>query len=534
MAFGLIPSFGLSVNGEQWGFFLAYFVSGFLGALAENGTTILLTNKFKDRLGAVTASIGTACGVGCLAGPPLGGFLYDLPKLFLHNPHGTAQRNAEIENWCFRSPFIIVGLATLGLAALVFVYFSDVRARGESKEPPSSMLELLDLSRTVTLVAIALSGTVVATLDPTLANKLYQDPYYYTPSGTGMVFMASSITYIVLSIPIGWAVDIGSSLPPLIASARCKWIQAGGFLILFLSFFLLGPFELYGNPKDLSLEVDVPPGVVSNATVGTWATYASATNLSKFTGGMLSVSLLADYRANPEVVQVDPTILRIYFARDISPPSTAIAASLQTYWNSTGGSAGAPCLMNGTTVQPEEEPRPTPISNALETPAILWLAMLLKGVGSAGNNAGYPDLAIGIADEDEGRQAALAGLWNAAYAVGWAAGPIVGGGLVQACEFSGFATVVSMASLVYAIILAFASGCRGCSHTSPRGYNPVPDAGGSEMGEGKGGAQVASAAPAGGTIRPAFADRDGINVGVAGNAVGAITFDTDQLLGFAA
>jgi MFS family permease len=57
-----------------------YFLNGFIGGLAETGTTIVLTNKFADRLAAVTASIGTVAGIGCLAGPPLGGILYNIPS----------------------------------------------------------------------------------------------------------------------------------------------------------------------------------------------------------------------------------------------------------------------------------------------------------------------------------------------------------------------------------------------------------------------------------------------------------------------
>ena len=57
-------------------FMLIYFLNGLVGAFAETGTTIMLTQKFEDKLGAVTASIGTVCGLGCLAGPTIGGILY--------------------------------------------------------------------------------------------------------------------------------------------------------------------------------------------------------------------------------------------------------------------------------------------------------------------------------------------------------------------------------------------------------------------------------------------------------------------------
>jgi hypothetical protein len=54
-------------------------------------------------------------------------------------------------------------------------------------------------------------------------------------------------------------------------------------------------------------------------------------------------------------------------------------------------------------------------------------AMLLKGIGSAGNNAGYSDMVIGLPDDDSYLNATVASLWNAAYALGWALGPLLGG-----------------------------------------------------------------------------------------------------------
>ena len=71
-AFGAVPDVaevaGLSPEQEGWVMAATYFVCGLIGALAETGCTIALTATFADRLGAITASIGTACGLGCLAG----------------------------------------------------------------------------------------------------------------------------------------------------------------------------------------------------------------------------------------------------------------------------------------------------------------------------------------------------------------------------------------------------------------------------------------------------------------------------------
>ena len=86
------------------------------------------------------------------------------------------------------------------------------------------------------------------------------------------------------------------------------------------------------------------------------------------------------------------------------------------------------------------------IISTLLTLAVHWplaVAVLLPpGVGSAGNNAAYPDLAIGVQDGDTRTHATLSGLWNAAYGIGWAAGPFAGGLLAGRYGFAGYGRFV--------------------------------------------------------------------------------------------
>ena len=71
---------------------------------------------------------------------------------------------------------------------------------------------------------------------------------------------------------------------------------------------------------------------------------------------------------------------------------------------------------------------PDRLESALNTAPAIAVAMGLKGVGSALSNAAvYPDLVVGLDKSNAAVQATVAGLWNAAYAVGWAAGPLIGG-----------------------------------------------------------------------------------------------------------
>ena len=164
---------GLPVEYGQYLFMLFYFLNGLVGAFAETGTTILLTNKFPDRVGVVTAMIGTVCGLGCMAGPPIGGLVYDIPKDF--DPNSDA---VWVSQWCFRAPFLFFGGFCLLLSLLVYWKFGDVAAEKGSDAPPTAPISaVLTPSRLLSLIAIALSGTIVATLDPTLSHKLYEQPY---------------------------------------------------------------------------------------------------------------------------------------------------------------------------------------------------------------------------------------------------------------------------------------------------------------------------------------------------------------------
>jgi MFS family permease len=105
VAFGFVPEM-LPEGALQWGFLSVYFLTGLTGALAETAVITRASAAFRDdALGAVMASIGTVCGVGCMAGPPLGGQLSDIPGVS--------------DEWLFRIPFIVFGFASMLLAAPV-------------------------------------------------------------------------------------------------------------------------------------------------------------------------------------------------------------------------------------------------------------------------------------------------------------------------------------------------------------------------------------------------------------------------------
>ena len=259
------------------------------------------------------ASIGTVSGLGCMVGPVIGGVLHDAV------PSSPA--------WAFRLPFIVCSAAPLLLvlpigAAVPQSYINDAGPLADADGaggpvPTPAPARLWSLSFVLGLTSVALSGTVVATLDPTLILRLEAPPFAFTDAWVSYMFMFSSIVYVAVSVPIGRLVDSHGS------SARVlKAVTAAGFVVLALTFGLLAP---------------------------------------------------------------------------IGPAAWGIGAT--------------------DSLQPR-----------LNNLASVVVAMLLKGVGSAlSNNAVYPDLVMAHDADDKMLQATISGLWNAAYAVGWAAGPFVGG-----------------------------------------------------------------------------------------------------------
>merc|ERR1719216_711000 len=141
--------------------------------------------------------IGTVCGLGCMAGPTVGGLIYGIGDI-----GGLS---------AFSLPFIFLSALELCLAFMCLFYFTEFRkveddlisATGKSKEEKN----IFTPSRVLTLGAIALSGTIVATLDPTLAFRLSDAPFFYDEGLIGVVFMVSSISYTLVSIPVGILVD---------------------------------------------------------------------------------------------------------------------------------------------------------------------------------------------------------------------------------------------------------------------------------------------------------------------------------------
>eukprot|EP00466_Bigelowiella_natans_P011899 jgi/Bigna1/90774/estExt_fgenesh1_pg.C_790018 len=430
--FGATPTlckrFGFGDQNQQWFFLLFYFLGGLGGAVAETGCIMIANYRFRENSGAISASIGTVCGLvliivimiimklGCMAGPPMGGILYDY--------------GAYTGLTAFFFPFLVFSAVPfIILAALPFALgpsFSDEdmsasqqqqqqQQRSEEREqmhndeelngvPPNDNDEGKndddddddgidanklgkeeedddddddddDDGRGAALMAFFYDpiNTVVHNGYDEITARVFDrnGPIDYSSTMVGLVFMVSSISYIVTSIPCGYIMDYYKG-----CSYVFKGVQAGGLLSLFVCFMMLGPLQL-----------------------------------------------------------------RIFQSAFNNVPSA-------------------------------------------------WIGMLLKGIGSTGNNAVYPDLVIGIRGNDEKVHAMISGVWNAVYAVGWAIGPLYGGAVYQAFGFAGYATINAIIALVCSSML-FLTSIPSVSHylnktttkvyvtsdsltTAPQGFEPIP------------------------------------------------------------
>ena len=210
LAFGLGPDLTGASQPLEALFFLTYFFNGLFGAFAETACLILVSARFSANAGAVMASMNTVSTLGCMLGPVLGGFLYELPS----DAH-----------WAFRMPFIVCAAIPIAFLPFVtccipqeFISAADEEPKAVDKptagcseaEAYSSTLGTLvvaddhaprqgasaasasasaasasasaesvplTLSILINLLSIALSGTIVGTLDPTLSWRLSAPPF---------------------------------------------------------------------------------------------------------------------------------------------------------------------------------------------------------------------------------------------------------------------------------------------------------------------------------------------------------------------
>lgn len=251
VVFGLGPDLA-PMPALQYLFLVAYLLNGLLGALAETACIILVSSAFRESPGAIMASINTVCTLGCMLGPVLGGLLYDfgaslgpgwsfrmpfvvcsavpllllplvpafMPQLHISEapPSTTAQADAEAAQAAQVGPSTPSAAdalarpdASCGMqppaapagggggatsardAAPGVPNAPQPAAAAAAAAAPTSAWVLLSPSITLGMLSIALSGTFVGTLDPTLSMRLSAAPFRYSPTAISLCFFFSSL-----------------------------------------------------------------------------------------------------------------------------------------------------------------------------------------------------------------------------------------------------------------------------------------------------------------------------------------------------
>ena len=185
----------------------------------------------------VQASISTACGIGALAGRPLGGLLYRMPAIAL-----PALSSDLRTAWGFRVPCAAVSLIALATMPAVCC-FGDRGDRARSgavegmthrsasadgiRDGCTGYGGVLTRSRVLTLAAVAVSGTVVACLDSTLANKLDRPPLEYVTWPISARSSQSGMAERTPAPPVvsggQWLPRTGTPPPPFPSQLQPPW-----------------------------------------------------------------------------------------------------------------------------------------------------------------------------------------------------------------------------------------------------------------------------------------------------------------------
>lgn len=191
---------------------------------------VLVSEHYRDRLGVAMASIGTVSGLGCMLGPAVGGFLYDL----------MADASQPPPSWAFRLPCIVCAIPPILLLAFVRRCVPPLElaaAEGATTERATtegntgvgrggeagggggdrgggSIRSLLSPSLCLGLISVALSGSIVATLDPTLAYRLSSPPFSLSASAVSLFFTGSSVVYVLVSVRLPSPSALALPTPP--------------------------------------------------------------------------------------------------------------------------------------------------------------------------------------------------------------------------------------------------------------------------------------------------------------------------------
>ncbi|KAI8508605.1 hypothetical protein Bbelb_137040 [Branchiostoma belcheri] len=208
----------------------------------ETASTTILTHEFPNNVAKVMGTLEIFVGLGMMAGPPIGGVLYNLGG--------------------FKLPFFAVGGLMFGccavLAALIPTQIDD--EQGGKKDV--SLLDFLKIPSVILACEITVVGYVVINyLEPVIQPYLAKE-FSVTPPQVGLLFLLLASVYAVCAPVWGWLADKKNVV---------RTMMALGLLVLSVGALLVGPSPLltdYLNILPKKLWVNILGIVVIALSIG--------------------------------------------------------------------------------------------------------------------------------------------------------------------------------------------------------------------------------------------------------------------------
>nr|XP_006819491.1 PREDICTED: MFS-type transporter SLC18B1-like [Saccoglossus kowalevskii] len=179
---------------------------------------VIIVNEFPDAVATASGTVELFNGLGFIAGPVVGGALYDAGGYML--------------------PFILLGAIML-LFALLTYFLLPIQEKDDSKIETGSLLELLKVPAIlITAMATCMGAVALSYMNPTLSIHLA--PFNLSRTVVGLFFLLVALCYAASAPLWGWVSDLKG------VHGVAKIIMTGGLFGAALSYFLVGPCPIFG------------------------------------------------------------------------------------------------------------------------------------------------------------------------------------------------------------------------------------------------------------------------------------------------
>ncbi|XP_078683213.1 MFS-type transporter SLC18B1-like [Branchiostoma floridae x Branchiostoma belcheri] len=217
-----------------------------LGVAAfQTAGTAILTHAFPNNVATVMGTLEIFTGLGLMAGPPIGGVLYDLGG--------------------FKTPFITMGLLLLCCCVFVTILVPPQPDEQEGKTDVNMLfffkIPAVPIACGLAVVVACMLDYIDPVLQPYLINQFHTSPVHI-----GLMFLLWAALYAVLAPGWGWLADKKKCVPIMVPL---------GMVVTAVGTLLLGPSPLltdYANILPKAQWVNIVGLAVIGASCGAFMT----------------------------------------------------------------------------------------------------------------------------------------------------------------------------------------------------------------------------------------------------------------------